>query len=248
MAMFHVGLYGRVGYATTVATVLTLAGGLSAQAQTAQPLQSETVIEASADAPLQLSASALHPLQASNAVTSESADTTTTGAALTAQAADAPEEPFDVDTRGISPGRSTRSGPSYIGIGANIGVGDGDTALGETSFAVFSKVGLTSNVSLRPTVLIEDNPTILLPVTLDFIPGVTRVTENVSEEVGLRVSPYIGAGVAISLGDDSGVDFLATGGVDVPINSRITATASVSASLFDNPAVGVLLGAGYNLR
>lgn len=156
------------------------------------------------------------------------------------------DDPLEPQTGPISPGRATRSGPSYIGAGANIGLGDGDTALGETSFSVFSKIGLTSNISVRPSVLIEDDPTILLPVTLDFIPGVTDVTEDVTEDLGLRVSPFIGAGVAISTGDDGSVDFLATGGVDVPITDVLTFTTSVSASLFDNPAVGLLLGIGVN--
>lgn len=161
---------------------------------------------------------------------------------------DAPTEPLDIDTTEVSPGRATRSGSSYIGIGGNIGVGDGDTALGEGSFAVFSKIGLTSNVSVRPSVLIEDDPTILLPVTLDFTPAVTDVTVDVTEDLGARVSPYVGAGIAISTGDDSSVDFLATGGVDVPLTTQVTATASLSASLFDDPAVGLLLGVGYNFR
>jgi hypothetical protein len=157
-----------------------------------------------------------------------------------------PPGTFTPDTRDISPGRATRSGSSYVGVGGNIGLGDGDTALGEGSFSIFSKVGLTRNLSVRPNVLVSDDPTILLPLTLDFIPLVTEVTEDVSREIGLRVSPFIGAGVAISTGDDSTVDFLATGGVDVPLSSRITATASVNATLFDNPAVGLLLGVGYN--
>jgi hypothetical protein len=159
---------------------------------------------------------------------------------------DAPTEPFDVDTEGVRPGRATRSGPSYIGVGGNIGLGDGDTALGETSFAIFSKIGITSNISARPAVLIEDNPTILLPVTLDFIPAVTNITEDVSGDLGVRVSPYVGAGIAISTGDDSTVNFLATGGVDVPITENVSGTLAVNATLFDNPAVGLLLGVGYN--
>ncbi|MBD1996376.1 hypothetical protein H6G00_07070 [Leptolyngbya sp. FACHB-541] len=146
----------------------------------------------------------------------------------------------------VTPGRSTRSGPSYLGVGGNIGLGDGDTALGEGSFAVFSKIGLTSFLSVRPAVLFSDDPTILVPVTFDFIPGVTDVTEDVSGELGLRVSPYVGGGVAISTGDDGSVDFLLSGGVDVPITSRITATAAVNATVFDNPAVGLMLGVGYN--
>ncbi|NJO74525.1 MAG: hypothetical protein HC833_12635 [Leptolyngbyaceae cyanobacterium RM1_406_9] len=146
----------------------------------------------------------------------------------------------------ITPGRTTRSGPSYIGIGGNIGLGDGDTALGDGSFAVFSKIGLTSFLSVRPAVLFSDDPTILVPVTFDFIPGVTDVTEDLSGELGLRISPYVGGGVAISTGDSDGVDFLLSGGVDVPITSRFTATAAVNATVFDNAAIGLMLGVGYN--
>lgn len=152
------------------------------------------------------------------------------------------QEDIDIDI-----GQPTRSSASYIGIGANIGVGEGDTAIGETSFAVFSKVGITPNISVRPGVFISDDPTILLPVTFDFIPFVSERTEEVSERVtGLTVSPYAGAGITIAAGDDAAVDFLATGGVDVPLSRQITATASVNASLFENPAVGILFGVGYN--
>lgn len=143
-------------------------------------------------------------------------------------------------------GGATRTGPSYIGIGGNIGIGDGDTALGDGSFAVFSKVGITRNLSIRPAILINDNPTILIPVTFDFIPFVTDVTEDVSGALGFRASPYVGAGAAISTGDDGSVDFLVSGGVDIPLGSNFTATAGLNVSLFDNPAVGLLLGAGFN--
>ena len=154
------------------------------------------------------------------------------------------QEDFDIEV-----GRPTRSGPSYVGVGANIGLGEGDTAIGEGSFAIFSKIGLTPNLSARPSVLVSDDPTILLPVTFDFIPGVSRTTEDVTERVaGLSVSPYVGAGIAIATGDDAAVDFLATGGVDVPLSPQISATASVNASLFSNPAVGLMLGVGYNFR
>jgi hypothetical protein len=146
----------------------------------------------------------------------------------------------------ITPGTATRSGSSYIGVGGNIGLGDGDTALGDGSFAIFSKIGLTDIISVRPAVLFSDDPTILIPVTFDFIPGVTGVTEDLSGRLGLRISPYVGGGVAISTGDGSGVDFLLSGGVDVPLTAQFTATAAVNATLFDNTAVGLLLGLGYN--
>ena len=159
------------------------------------------------------------------------------------------EERFGQDNFDVEIGRPTRSGPSYVGVGANIGLGDGDTAIGDGSFAIFSKIGLTPNLSARPSVLVSDSPTILLPVTFDFIPGVSRTTEDVTTRVtGLTVSPYVGGGIAISTGDGAAVDFLATGGVDVPLSPQISATASVNASLFENPAVGLMLGVGYNFR
>lgn len=156
------------------------------------------------------------------------------------------EDPLDPDTSDVTFGRSTRSGPSYIGAGANIGLGDGDTSLGEASFSIFSKIGLTSNISVRPAVLFSDNVTILVPLTLDFIPLVTDVTEDVSDELGIRVSPYVGIGAAISTGEDGAVDFLATGGVDIGLSERLTGVVAVNASLFDNPAVGLLLGIALN--
>ncbi len=146
----------------------------------------------------------------------------------------------------ITPGRATRSGPSYIGIGGNIGLGTGDTALGEGSFAIFSKIGLTRNLSVRPAVLFSDNASILIPVTFDFIPLVTRATETTTEAVGFRASPYIGPGIIISTGNNSTVDFLLTGGVDIPVTERLSVTAQINASFFDNVAVGLLLGVGFN--
>ena len=139
---------------------------------------------------------------------------------------------------GINPGRATRSGSSYIGVGGNIGIG-GDTGIGEGSFSVLSKVGLTRNLSARPSVLLGDNVTILLPVTIDFPSESLEITR-------FNVAPYIGGGAIISTGDDSNVGVLLTGGVDVPINPRFTATAGVNVGFVDETDVGVVLGVGYN--
>lgn len=141
-------------------------------------------------------------------------------------------------TRGVAPGRATRSGPSYIGIGGNIGFG-GDTTLSEGAFSVFSKVGLTNNLSARPTVLIGDNAVVLIPVTFDF-PG-TDV-----EQLPFSPAPYIGGGVAISTGRDSTVGALISSGVDVPLSPRFTATAGVNVGFINKTEVGLLLAVGYN--
>ncbi|MFL9449617.1 hypothetical protein AB0758_00500 [Tolypothrix bouteillei VB521301_2] len=140
----------------------------------------------------------------------------------------------------VNPGRTTRGGSSYIGIAGNIGLG-GDSAIGEGSFMVISKVGLTRNVSLRPSVAVEDDPVVLVPLTYDF--NLRR--EDVFEET-FSVAPYVGAGVAIETSDDADVGLLLTGGLDVPLNNNFTANAAVNAAFLDETDVGLVLGVGYN--
>jgi hypothetical protein len=141
----------------------------------------------------------------------------------------------------ISPGRSTRSGPSYIGIGGNIGLG-GDTTLGDSGFSIISKIGLTRNLSARPAVVLGDNdPTILLPLTVDF--PISSVLET--GELNLEAAPFVGGGIAISTGSDGLIRPLISAGIDVPVASRITATAAVNFAFFDETEIGLTLGAGY---
>jgi hypothetical protein len=146
-------------------------------------------------------------------------------------------------TTEVSPGRVTRSGSSYVGVGGNIGIGSGDTQLGQGSFAVLSKIGLLPSVSVRPSVLFSDDVTILVPVTYDFSFG-----EGPTGKLGFTAAPFVGIGVAISTGDDADVGLLLTGGIDVPLSSQFTATASVNASVTGEAAVGILLGVGYNFQ
>ncbi|NJK52064.1 MAG: hypothetical protein HC936_03195 [Leptolyngbyaceae cyanobacterium SU_3_3] len=54
--------------------------------------------------------------------------------------------------------------------------------------------------------------------------------------------------MAISTGDGADVGLLLSGGIDVPLSSQFTATASVNASVTGEAAVGVLLGVGYNFQ
>ncbi|MEI2579522.1 hypothetical protein [Scytonema sp. PRP1] len=138
----------------------------------------------------------------------------------------------------VSPGRTTRSGPSYIGVGGNIGL-TGNTTLSEGAFTVISKIGLTRNLSARPAAVIGDNTVFLIPLTVDFPQENLEVTQ-------LNIAPYIGGGVAVSTGRDSTVGALISGGVDVPLSPQITATGGVNVSFIDETDVGVLVGVGYN--
>lgn len=139
----------------------------------------------------------------------------------------------------VTPGRVTRSGPSYIGIGGNLGL-TGRTALSRGSFSVISKIGLTRNFSARPSAVIGDRTVFLVPLTLDF------PIEQVENIQRLSVAPYVGGGLAVSTGRDSRVGALLTGGVDVPVISNITATAGVNAAFLRRTEVGLLVGVGYN--
>ncbi len=148
----------------------------------------------------------------------------------------------DGTTPNVNAGRTTLGGPSYIGGGGNIGLSGDDTALGESNFAVFSKIGLTRNISVRPSVIFGDDTLFMVPLTLDFAP-------RRAAEVGTRtfsISPYIGAGVAIEANLDTDFGLLLTGGVDVPIGSRFTLNGAVNAAFMDETDVGLQLGLGYN--
>ncbi len=141
----------------------------------------------------------------------------------------------------VAPGRATRGGSSYVGVAGNIGIG-GDTALGESNFAVISKIGLTPTISARPSALFGDDTVFLIPLTLDFAPRSVDPA-GVSQ---FAVSPYVGAGVAVEVRDITDLGLLLTGGVDVPLGQRLTLTGAVNAAFVDETDVGLLLGVGYN--
>ncbi|NJM75290.1 MAG: hypothetical protein HC852_05260 [Acaryochloridaceae cyanobacterium RU_4_10] len=58
------------------------------------------------------------------------------------------------DPNTVDPGRRTRSGSSYIGIGANVG-GFGKTSVGSPGLMLYSKIGLTRYFSVRPAVVTD---------------------------------------------------------------------------------------------
>ena len=145
----------------------------------------------------------------------------------------------------IGIGRATRGGSSYIGVGLNVGASGSFSALSDGNFTVISKIGLTKTLSVRPSVILGTDTTFLTPITYDFA---FKSPDPFTEP--LPIAPYIGLGAAIKTADksDTEVALLLTGGIDVPLNSRLTATAAVNAGFFDKTDVGILLGVGYNFR
>ncbi|MDZ7962030.1 MAG: S-layer homology domain-containing protein [Aulosira sp. DedQUE10] len=144
-------------------------------------------------------------------------------------------------TGSVTPGRTTLGGPSYIGVAGNIGL-SGANALSVGNFSVISKIGLTRNISVRPSAIFGDETLVLVPVTLDFRPQ----AEPVTGQQQFPISPFVGAGVAIDTSGDTDIAALVTGGIDVPLGSRFTATGAVNAAFFDETSVGLTLGVGYN--
>ncbi|MCU0524935.1 MAG: hypothetical protein MUF72_08935 [Elainella sp. Prado103] len=172
----------------------------------------------------------------SSSTDSSSTDSSSTDSSSTDSSSTVAQSPVAQE---IIPGRATRSGSSYIGVAGNIGLG-GETALGRGNFTVISKIGLTPRFSARPSVVIGSDPTILVPVTADF------PIEPINDEIDLAVAPYVGGGVAISTGSDSLVRPVITGGIDVPIANRVTATAQANVAFFEDTEAGLILGIGYN--
>ena len=164
---------------------------------------------------------------AANAVTdaaTTAADAVTDAAATTANAID-----------NALPANRRRANYSYFGAGVNFGI-TGPTALGDTSFALLSKIALGSSFSVRPSILISNDATFLIPLTYDFP---TFRTELIS------FAPFLGAGLALSTSDESSVDLLLTAGVDVPITREFALTSSVNISPINNLDVGILFGVVY---
>lgn len=138
--------------------------------------------------------------------------------------------PFSAQAQVI---RSTAEVPGYNYVGI-AGSDDG--------FAVNSKFSITNNISIRPEVATDfdfddaEDVTYLVPVTYDFAVGGGRATFN----------PFVGAGVAGSIGDDSDVEFALVAGTDYRFAGNYVANASVNYAPFaDDDEVGFTAGVGY---
>lgn len=143
------------------------------------------------------------------------------------------------DLENVDPGRATRGGRSYVGIGGNLGL-SGGTGIGQGGFLINSKIGLTRAISFRPSVIIGESTDFLLPLTYDFF------LQSADPFEPIPFAPFVGGGVAFSTSDDNTVGFLLTGGADVPLSRQFVANATVNAGFFgDTTSVGIAIGVGY---
>ncbi|MEM6500782.1 MAG: hypothetical protein AAF685_02965 [Cyanobacteria bacterium P01_C01_bin.89] len=142
-----------------------------------------------------------------------------------------------------SDGRRTSSKFSYIGVGFALGLSDdSDSELGDGGFALASKTGFTENISLHNLSVLGDDPVASFALTADF-----PIRSGDSPDSAIAAVPFAGAGIAIRnlFQDDSAAAFLLTGGVDVPLAYRWTATGRVAVGFFDETEAALVFGVGY---
>ena len=121
---------------------------------------------------------------------------------------------------------------NYIGIGG-----------GDNGFVVNSKLSVASNLSLRPEIATDfdfddaEDVSYLVPITYDF---------NTVGTGNTAFNPFIGAGVAGDIGEDSDVEFALVAGADYRFANKYVANGSVNYEPFANDdEVGFTLGLGY---
>jgi hypothetical protein len=128
-----------------------------------------------------------------------------------------------------------------IGIGGNIGL-SGDTGLSEGAFALLNKNDLNDRLSIRIVSVFTNNRN-------DNSIALTANFPVRSPDGKVRVVPFVGGGALISSKsgfEDLIIRGLVTGGIDVPLSSRFTATTSVNVGFTDTANIGMQLGLTYS--
>ncbi|PZO59603.1 MAG: hypothetical protein DCF15_03465 [Phormidesmis priestleyi] len=134
-------------------------------------------------------------------------------------------------------GAQAQQSPDY----SYVGLAGGDNGL-----TVNSKISVYDNVSLRPEVSTDftynddRDLSFFVPVTYDFNSvGSGRTAFN----------PFIGAGVAGDIGNNSRTDFALTAGADYRFANRYVANSSVHYKPFaDSNELDFTAGIGYTFR
>jgi len=224
----------------SLAALLVLGNGLSVNAQTVAP---ETIVIPTNQA----SISTIATKEIANRTITPIPGTVETASAIlnsgSTEVSEKTEPSNQIAQSNMEVGRPTRGGSSYIGVAGNLGLSGGSSGLSDGNFTVISKIGITKTLSIRPAVILGTDTTILAPITYDYS---FKSADPFSEP--LPIAPYVGIGAAIKTGDKSETALLVTGGVDLPLNNRLTATAAVNAGFFNETDIGVLVGVGYNFR
>lgn len=180
--------------------------------------------------------------------TFDSAELTFDGAATSAEAffeatetAETSETAADEDGQKVAQlAQVTRplyrgAAPFYVGIGGNIGAIESDeSAVGDFSFTIISKISLGPRFSVRPLgSFSEDDVSVAIPLTYNFNP-IDIADFNL----------YPSAGVGVDIGDEIGL--LVNGGVDLPISRDFTLNGQINWRATSDTGLGISFGVGYN--
>lgn len=148
----------------------------------------------------------------------------------------APETTDSLDLAQSTGGAYGGVAPAYLGIGGNLGIVAGSSAIGDFGFTVLSKISLGPRFALRPSFIFSENYTSLtIPLTYNF---------NTASLAGFRFQPYVGAGVDIPFGEDVGV--LIDAGADIPISRDFTINTAANMRVSGGFGLGLSVGVGYN--
>lgn len=146
-----------------------------------------------------------------------------------------------VAQRNIDPTGKSLGVGNYIGIGGHIGFTDDGTNIGRGAFMINGKYDLSPTLSVRPSILINDDVTFVIPATYNFI-----FQDELFEPP--TYSAFAGAGLAFSTGDEDNVGLIVTGGVDWPFGPNFVANAALTGGIFVDGAtdLGISFGIGYS--
>jgi hypothetical protein len=133
----------------------------------------------------------------------------------------------------IPSGAFAQTAPNYN----YVGIGGGDDGL-----VLNGKLSVADNVSIRPEVATDfdfndsEDISYLVPITYDFN---SVGTDN------YQFNPYLGAGAAGAIGEDSTVEFAVVAGADYRFAQKYVANGSVNYSPFaDDDEIGFSVGVG----
>jgi hypothetical protein len=135
-----------------------------------------------------------------------------------------------------------RSQRNYIGIGGNIGISGDGKGLSHGGVAIIRNTHLSDSLSIRGITVfggVRTDATFALTVNFPVRTSSGQV----------QLVPFVGGGMLLrskSFFDDIIVRGLVTGGIDVPLSRRFTATAAVNVGFIEETNVGVQLGVAYN--
>ncbi len=214
--------------------VFFLLGDRSVQAQTSQPTETGTPAEVIPSS----NQDSNQPIQSSLEMPAESAPSQTQPSEVSPQVPSDPSS--DPKTAEKAPPRKLKN---FVGVGGNIGVSGNETGLSAGAAALITKRDLNDWLSIRGVTTLfsgeRNDRTIALTVNFPIQ----------SKSKKILLVPYVGGGALISSRnflDDLIVRGLVTGGIDLPISRRFTATTSVNVGFADQPQVGLQIGVGFN--